>query len=56
MPGHNEIDCPLYEGCGKCWVHDPVGFLRTHKCVEEENGEGEVNDPRADIYDYIGSD
>ena len=56
MPGHNEIDCPLYEGCGKCWVHGLVGFLRTHKCVEEENGEGEVNDPRADIYDYIGSD
>ncbi len=56
MPGHNEIDCPAYEGCGKCWVHGPVGFLKTHRCREEENGEDLVNDPGADIYDYVGSD
>ncbi len=56
MLGHNEIDCPSYEGCGKCWVCGPVGFLKTHKCVEEEDGEDEVNDPGADVYDYIGSD
>src|SRR6266702_933675 len=56
MPRHNEIDCPLYEGCGKCWVHGPTGFLKTHKCVEEERGEDLVNDPGADVYDYIGLD
>src|SRR6266571_1786143 len=56
MPGHNKINCPSYKGCGKCWVHGPVGFLKTHKCVEEEDKEDAVNDPRADIYDYIGSD
>src|SRR6266702_1550443 len=33
MLGHNEIDCPTYEGCGKCWVHGPVGFLKTHHCT-----------------------
>ena len=56
MPGHQEIDCPTYEGCGKCWVRGPVGFLRTHRCVEEDTGEDLVNDPGADIYDYVGSD
>ncbi len=56
MLGHNEIDCPSYEGCGKCWVHGPIGFLKTHNCVEEETGEDLVNDPGADIYDYVGSD
>jgi len=56
MPGHNEIDYPSYKGCGKCWVRGPVGFLKTYKCVEEEDKEDAVNDPRADIYDYIGSD
>ncbi len=56
MPGHKEIDCPSYEGCGKCWVHGPHGFLRHHKCMEQLNGEDEVNDPGADIYDYVGSD
>ncbi len=56
MPGHNEIDCPMYEGCGKCWVHGPVGFLKTHRCAKGEDGEDLVNDPGADIYDYVGSD
>ncbi len=56
MLGHQEIKCPSYEGCGKCWVCGPVGFLKTHKCVEEEDGEDLVNDPRADIYNYISSD
>jgi len=56
MPRHDEIDCPMYESCGKCWVRGPVGFLKTHKCIEEENGADLVNDPRADIYDYVGSD
>ncbi len=56
MLGHKEIDCPSYEGCGKCWVHGPHGFLRHHKCAEETDGEDEVNDPGADVYDYIGSD
>jgi len=56
MLGHKEIDCPSYEGCGKCWVRGSYGFLRHHKCAEESNGEDEVNDPGADIYDYIGSD
>jgi len=55
MPGHNEIDCPTYEGCGKCWVRGPVGFLKTHRCAEEDS-EDLVNDPGADVYDYIGSD
>ena len=55
MPGHNEIDCPTYEGCRKCWVCGPVGFLKTHKCMKSEEEE-EVNDPRANIYDYVGSD
>ncbi len=54
MLGHNKIDCPSYEGCGKCWVHGPVGFLKTHRCIEDEEEE-EVNDPGADIYDYVGS-
>ncbi len=56
MPRHNEIDCPQYEACGKCWVHGPVGFLRAHCCVEEEIGEDKVNDLGVDIYNYIGSD
>ncbi len=54
MPGHKEIDCPSYEGCGKCWVRGPHGFLRHHKCVAEEEEEG--NNPGADIYNYVGSD
>ena len=56
MPGHNEIDCPSYKGCGKYWVCGPIGFLKTHRCTEEEDGEDLVNDPGADIYDYVGSD
>jgi len=56
MPGHKEVDCPSYEGCGKCWVRGPYGFLKHHKCTEEMDGEDEVNDPGADVYDYIGSD
>ncbi len=56
MPGHEEIDCPLYEGCGKCWVRGPHGFLKRHKCAEQSDGEDEVNNPRADIYDHVGSD
>ena len=56
MPGHKEIDCPSYEGCGKCWVRGTHGFLKHHKCVEETDGEDEVNDPGADIYDYVSSD
>ncbi len=56
MLGHNEINCPAYESCGKCWVHGPHGFLRRHKCAEPMDGEDEVNDPGADIYDYVGSD
>ncbi len=56
MPGHQEIDCPTYEGCGKCWVHGPVGFLKTHRCAEEEDAEEQVNDPGADVYNYVGSD
>ncbi len=56
MPRHNEIDCPLYKGCGKCWVCGPVGFLKTHRCVEEEDDKGLVNEPNADVYDYMGSD
>ncbi len=56
MPGHKEIDCPAYEGCGKCWVRGPHGFLRHHKCATSTDGEDEVNDPGADVYDYIGSD
>ncbi len=56
MLGHNEIDCPSYKGCGKCWVCGPHGFLRHHKCQELPNREDEVNDPGADIYDYISSD
>src|SRR6266702_916941 len=56
MPGHKEIDCPSYESCGKCWVRGPYGFLKRHKCIEEADGEDEVNDPGADIYDYVGSD
>jgi len=56
MPGHQEIDCPKYEGCGKCWVRGPVGFLKRHRCVEKDEGEDLVNDPGADVYDYIGSD
>ncbi len=54
MPGHKEIDCPMYESCGKCWVHGPYGFLRHHKCTEEEQEEG--NNLGVDIYDYVGSD
>ncbi len=54
MPGHNEVDCPSYEGCSKCWVHGPVGFLKTHKCMEEE--EDLVNDPDTDVYDYTSLD
>src|SRR6266702_2110659 len=54
MPGHQEIDCPSYKSCGKCWVCGPHGFLRHHKCIKEEEEEG--NDPGADIYDYVGSD
>ncbi len=56
MPGHKEVDCPLYEGCGKCWVRGLHGFLKHHKCVEQEDEEDKVNDPGADIYDYVGSD
>ncbi len=56
MLGHKEIDCPSYEGCGKCWVRGPHGFLRHHKCAEQSDGEDEVNDPGANIYDYVGSD
>ncbi len=56
MPGHNEINCPSYEGCGKCWVRGPVGFLKKHRCVEEEEDEDTVNDPGADVYNYVGSD
>ncbi len=55
MPGHNKINCPSYKGCGKCWVHGLVGFLKTHHCVEEDR-EDNVNDPGVDIYDYVGSD
>jgi len=55
MPGHNEIDCPSYEGCRKCWVHGPVGFLRSHQCTKEEE-EDIANDLGADVYDYVGSD
>src|SRR6266702_5301768 len=55
MPGHKEINCPSYEGCGKCWVCGLHRFLRHHRCVED-NGEDEVNDPGADIYNYMGSD
>ncbi len=54
MPGHEKINCPSYEACGKCWVRGLHGFLRHHKCVADD-GE-EVNDPGADIYDYVGSD
>src|SRR6266571_5818560 len=39
MPGHKEIDCPSYEGCGKCWVRGPCGFLRHHKCVTQDSKE-----------------
>jgi len=56
MPSHKEINCPSYEACGKCWVCGHHGFLKTHKCVEEDEEEDAVNNPRADIYDYIGSD
>src|SRR6266571_5280311 len=56
MPGHKEINCPSYEGCGKCWVHGLHRFLRHHKCVEQRHEEDKVNDPGADIYDYVGSD
>ncbi len=56
MPGHNKINCPSYEGCGKCWVCGPVGFLKRHKCIESDNGEDEVNDPGADVYNYVNSD
>ncbi len=56
MLRHNKIDCPAYEGCSKCWVCGPIGFLKTHQCVEEEQEEDLVNDPGADVYDYISSD
>ncbi len=56
MLGHQEIDCPSYEGCSKCWVRGPHGFLRHHKCVGQDDGEDEVNNPGVDIYDYVGLD
>ncbi len=56
MLGHNKINCPQYEACGKCWVHGPVGFLKTHQCIEEDVEEDLVNDLGVDIYDYVGSD
>ncbi len=56
MLGHNEINCPSYKGCGKCWVCGPVSFLKTHRCVEEDDEADNVNDPGVDIYNYVGSD
>ncbi len=55
MPGHNKIDCLKYKGCRKCWVCGPVGFLKTYRCVEEKD-EDIVNDPRADVYNYVNLD
>ena len=33
-----------------------MNFLKTHKCVEEDDGEDLVNNPGADVYNYVGSD
>jgi len=45
-PGHEEVDCPIYEQCRACGRRGPLGFMHTHRCppIDDEDPQQEEVD------------
>jgi len=45
-PGHEEVDCLIYEQCHACRRHGPLGFMCVHRCppIDDEDPQQEEVD------------